>query len=202
MLTAADVAELLQAGHELRALEVKGPGARCDKHLFAKVARAALSMANHRDGGHIVIGIDDKTTAAMLPGLSPAQSISWLAYDDVARKLAEYADPPARFELAEQVLVSGATVVVLQVFQFDDIPILCRRDFPGVLRKGACYVRSHRAPESAEIPSAVEMRELLDLASERRLRAYVSAAERAGVELRGGPTAAERFEAQVPPEWR
>ena len=202
MLTAPEIAELLQADHELRALEVKGPGERTDNHLFAKVTRAALSMANLRDGGHIVIGIDDKTTAAMLPGLTPAQAASWLAYDAVSRKLAEYADPPVRFELAERGLVSQVTVVVMQIFQFDDIPVLCRRDFPDVLRKGACYVRSHRVPESAEIPTAVEMRELLDLASEKRLRAFVATAERAGVELRGGPTAVERFDAELPGDWR
>lgn len=202
MLKGAEVATLLASGHELRALEVKGPGDRTDTGLFLKVAKAALSMANHRDGGHIVIGIDDTRMAAMLPGLTRAQATSWLAYDHVSRKLAEYADPPVRFELAERVLPSQAIVVVLQIFQFDDVPLLCRRDAPGVLRKGACYVRSHRVPETAEIPTAVEMRELLDLATEKRLRAFVASAERAGVELRGGPTAAELFDAQLPTEWR
>ena len=201
MLTAIEIMEVLQAGHELRGFEVKGPGDRNDPHLFAKVTRAALSMANHRDGGHIIIGIDDKRTVAMLPGLTDPQLASWLAYDDVSRKLAEYADPPLRFEVASRELVTKVTVAVLQIFQFDDIPVLCGKDFPGVLRQGACYVRSHRVPESAEIPTAAEMRELLDLASERRLRAYVSTAERAGVELRGGPTAAERFDAQLPADW-
>lgn len=201
MLTADEITEVLQAGHELRAFEVKGPGDRNDAHLFAKVTRVALSMANHRDGGHVIIGIDDKQTAAMLPGLTDSQLASWLSYDDVSRKLAEYADPPLRFESAPRELATKARVAVLQIFQFDDIPILCRRDFPQVLRRGACYVRSHRVPESAEIPTAVEMRELLDLASERRLRTYISTAERAGVELRGGPTPAERFDAQLPSEW-
>lgn len=199
MLTTEEIATLLASGHELRALEVKGPGHRTD--LILKVAKAALSMANHRDGGHIIIGIDDSTIAAMLPGLTEAQATSWLAYDDVSRKLAEYADPPLRFELAKQVLPSQANVVVLQVFEFDDVPVLCRRDAPD-LRRGACYVRSHRTPETAEIPTAVEMRELLDLATEKRLRAFVASAERAGVELRGGPTAEELFDAQLPPEWR
>lgn len=201
MLTADEIAEVLQAGHELRAFEVKGPGDRTDSHLFAKVARAALGLANHRDGGHIVLGIDDKQTALMLPGLTDAQLNSWLAYDHVARKLAEYADPPLRFELASRQLTTQARVAVLQVCQFDDIPILCRRDYPSVLRQGACYVRSLRVPETSEIPTAADMRELLTLATERRLRAYVGTGERAGIELRGGPTAAERFANQLPSGW-
>ena len=96
MLTADEISEVLQAGHELRAFEIKGPGERNDGHLFAKVTKAALSMANHRDGGHVIIGINDNQTAAMLPGLTASQVASWLAYDDVSRKLAEYADPPLR----------------------------------------------------------------------------------------------------------
>ena len=201
MLTAEEIEEILQSGHELRAFEVKGPGDRTEAHLFAKVTRAALSLANHRDGGHIIIGIDDKQATAMLPGLAEEQLTSWLSYDDLSRKLATYADPPLRFEVAARALASKVKVAVLEVFQFDDIPILCGRDYPGVLRRGACYVRSQRVPESAEIPTAAEMRELLDLASERRLRAYVGTAERAGVQLRGGPTAAERFAAQLPTGW-
>ncbi len=201
MLTADEIAEVLQTGHELRAVEAKGPGDRTNKQLFARVTKAALGLANHRDGGHIVIGIDDKQLAEMLPGLTDPELRSWLAYDDVSRKLAQYADPPLRFEGAWRELASGAKVVVLQVFQFDDIPILCRCDYQGVLRAGACYVRSQRVPETTEIPTAADMRELLDLASERRLRAYIGTAERAGVELRGGPTPAERFAAQIPAGW-
>jgi hypothetical protein len=50
-------------------LELKGPGARTDKHLFAKVARAALGLGNLRDGGHLIIGIDDEDPKTLLPGL-------------------------------------------------------------------------------------------------------------------------------------
>jgi len=53
------------------------------------MTRAALSMGNLRDGGHVIIGIDDGDPAAMLPGLGADDLASWLAYDDIARKLAE-----------------------------------------------------------------------------------------------------------------
>jgi len=140
-------------------------------------------MANLRDGGHVVIGIDDANVAAMLPGLQPGELTSWLAYDDVSRKLAEYADPPLRFDLDSRTLSSGASVAVVQVHEFADLPVLCAKDYPKTLRAGACYVRTRRLPETAEIPSSTEMRELLDLAAEKALRAYVERAERAGVAL-------------------
>ncbi len=69
MLTAEEIEQALSLGYERRGLELKGAGRCDDKHFFAKVARAALSLGNLRDGGHVVIGIDDRTQQAMQPGL-------------------------------------------------------------------------------------------------------------------------------------
>lgn len=186
MLSREEIEAALSSGYEFRGFELKGPGVRTDGHFFAKVARAALGLGNLRDGGHLIIGIADDDIAAMLPGLDETSLVSWTAYDEVARKLAEYADPPLRFDLAAVVLSTGAAVVAMQVFEFEDAPHICARDFEGALRKGALYVRSRRVPETSEIPSSVEMRELLDLATEKALRAYIERAERAGVTLGSG----------------
>jgi len=58
MLTQEEVETALSAGYEGRGFETKGPGLRGDRAFFVKVARAALSMGNLRDGGHVVIGIN------------------------------------------------------------------------------------------------------------------------------------------------
>lgn len=50
--------ELLALGHEQQGVEFKGPGPRTDKYLQGKVLRAILGMANRRDGGHIIIGVE------------------------------------------------------------------------------------------------------------------------------------------------
>ena len=201
---------LKTAGHfEGRGFETKGPGLRDDKAFFVKVARAALSMGNLRDGGHVVVGIDDAKPERMMPGLDDAHLASWLAYDDVSDRLAVYADPPLRFDLTELELATGVRVAVLQVHEFDDVPHLCARAFPGELRKGGLYVRSRKKPETAEIASSGEMREILDLAAEKRLRAYIETAERAGVRIVPGGEAADRaaladrarFESQLGTAW-
>ena len=198
---------MLVLGHEIRGFELKGPGLSTDKHLFAKVARAALSMGNLRDGGHIVIGIDDTEQHTMLPGLDAAQLASWLAFDDVARRFANYADPPLRFECASAELSNGVTIAIIQVFEFADLPHLCAKNYGEVLRKGALYVRTRKVPETTEFASSVEMREVLDLATEKALRAYVRVAERAGVTLGSGDEASlsetsdGQYEAQRAGAW-
>jgi hypothetical protein len=183
MLSRLDLEGSLASGYEFRGIELKGPGLRTDKHLMAKVIRASLSMGNLRDGGHVVIGIDDDNPAALLPGLSEAELNTWLAYDDVARKMAEYADPPLRFDVARMELSSGAEVVVIQVFEFTDIPHLCAREYQDVLRKGALYVRPRKVPETSEVASSLEMRDVIHLATEKALRAYAETAQLAGIGL-------------------
>lgn len=176
---------------------------RTDTHLFAKVTRAALSMGNLRDGGHVVIGIDDTDPAAMAPGLSDPELESWTAYDDVSRKLAEYATPPLSFEVAVRELTSGSRVVVIEVEEFADIPHLCAKDYPKVLRNGALYVRPRKVPETSEVAGVVEMREVLDIAAEKALRAYIGIAHRAGIDLRGGtPSDADLYEAEQTAGWQ
>jgi hypothetical protein len=204
MLSTDEIHQALDAGYEGRGFEFKGRGRSDDKHFLAKVARGGLSMGNLRDGGHLVIGIDDKRPQDMLPGLDGAELASWVAYDDVSARLAAYCDPPLGFDLAQRELSSGIQIVVLQVHEFVDIPHLCARDYPDVLRAGALYVRSRKKPETAEVATSVEMREVLDLAAEKRLRAYVEAAQRAGVRLTTDTTAGsdrEQFEAQQPEAW-
>jgi hypothetical protein len=84
-------------------------------------------------------------------------------------------------------LSSGADVVVLEVFEFEHIPHVCKRDYQGELQAGATYVRSLRQPESVPVPSSAEMRELLDLATNKALRDFVASATAAGLTLGGAP---------------
>jgi hypothetical protein len=207
VLTGEELESALGTGYEGRGFELKGPGRSHDKHFLAKIARAALSMGNLRDGGHVVIGINDGSPQDMLPGLDEDELASWLSYDDVSGRLAVYCDPPVRFDLAQVDLTSGVCVIVIQVHEFDDIPHLCARDYPDVLRTGALYVRSRKMPETAEVGSSVEMREILELAAQKRLRAYIETAERAGVGLSlgdaavAGRAASQQFDEQIRQAW-
>ena len=193
-LTEQQFRELLAPGYEPYGVEFKGPGLRTDRRMLAQVARATLGMANQRDGGLVIIGVDDDGNAM---GLPEDQLATW-DYDDVAASLAEYADPYVNFEL--QVLAyDGRSFVILRVAEFEEIPVLCKRDYPEVLRKGACYVRTRRMPETSEIPSQTEMRELLELAVDKGVRRFIERARATGLLTSGPvpPTDQERFEEQL-----
>jgi hypothetical protein len=84
-------------------------------------------------------------------------------------------------------LSSGADVVVLDIIEFEHVPHICKRDYLGILHAGATYVRARRQPESVPVPSSAEMRELLDLATNKALRDFVSRASAAGITLGTAP---------------
>lgn len=181
MMTDEEFAAILALDYELPGVEFKGSGIASDRHLFARVAKAVLGMANRRDGGRVIIGVDCNRNVVDRIGLTEPELGTW-NYDDIADKLAEYADPSISFDLQHKEC-DGKHYAILEIKEFEQVPVLCKRDYPDVLRKGACYLRSRRKPETTEIPTHEDMRDLLSLAVEKGLRDYVSLAYRAGIGL-------------------
>lgn len=183
MVTSADVEEILSLGHELRSFEAKGPGDLSDKAYCAKVARAAMAMGNLRDGGMVCLGIDDSQLSSMMPGLSHQQLKDWSDYDNVSDALSRYSDPPFVFHLNALQLSNGVHIVVLEVSEFDQVPHVCKKDYPTELQNGATYVRPGGKPQSIAVPNAAEMRELIDLAITKGVREFVRRLGQAGLSL-------------------
>jgi len=174
----------LELGHETTGVEFKAPGRRRDKPFLVKVIRAVLAMANRRDGGHVIIGVDPDTLEPI--GLEEDEAAIWLKYDELAVSISEYATPSVSFD-PQGLRIGERVFVIIYVHEFGDVPILCRRDYHAprerdlVMRRGACYVRSQKKPETSEIPSEEEMRELLELAIDKGVRRFVARAQKVGL---------------------
>ena len=196
-MTDEEFVQLLALGRELGGLEFKGPGPRSDRQLFSQVVRAVLGMANRRDGGTVVIGVEDNQTSLTPVGLTDEDLATWSS-DAVADGIAVYADPSVSFEL-QTPAHAGRNYVTIEVREFEDIPVLCKRDFQNVLRNGACYVRTRRKPETSEIPAQAEMRDLLDLATGKGVRRFLARAESTGMIsfIAAAPDDRERFDEQL-----
>jgi len=105
-------------------------------------------------------------------------------FDDVAAGIGAAADPRVTFDL-EIVPLEQRHFVVLTIHEFDDLPVLCSRDANAhgdvILRKGALYVRGHGKPETSEVASQTQMREVLDLAIDKGVRAFTARVYRTNV---------------------
>lgn len=207
-MTDDQFAEILQLEHEVSGVEFKPPGLRNDRTLFHTVARAVMGMANHRDGGRVIIGVREEAGKFQLLGVTSAEAESW-RYDHLTAALAPLSDPPIVFDV-ELHLHQGNQFLLIEVHEFQDVPVICRRNFPHplplgqkpILRDGAVYVRTRRKPETSEIPTQTEMRELMDLATEKRLLSLMGTVSRAGGRVEGGPSADQAFVDELPQEFR
>ncbi|GAI18933.1 unnamed protein product, partial [marine sediment metagenome] len=72
-MTDEEFAAILTLDYELPGIEFKGPGLASDKHLFARVAKAVLGMANRRDGGRVIIGVECIPSVVNPTGLTEPQ---------------------------------------------------------------------------------------------------------------------------------
>lgn len=194
-----ELKELIALGVEQSGVEFKGPCGSEEKPQRDKILRAMLAMANHRDGGLVIVGVDETPEGLQGTGLTAAQLATWTR-DRVGDAIAAHADPSVDF-VVERVSVDDRDFVVLRVRQFADVPVVCKRngaqeDRKQVLREGACYVRPRRKPESVEVPTAADMRDLLDLAIDRGVETFIKRMHRAGAPAPGAAGALDIYEPQ------
>lgn len=192
-MTEEEFSQLIQPNHEHRNLEVKGPASWEDREFKCKICKTILGMSNIRDGGSIIIGIrEGEDDTFVLEGTSQEQANTWSS-DTILSFVNEYADPYVNLDI-EQVNFQGHLFIVLRVWEFESLPVICRRDGANGLRKGAIYTRPHRMPETAIVPEQTEMREILDMAVEKQLVELQTRLYRAGIQI--APRIDEREESQ------
>lgn len=197
MLSDDELAALIEVGVESRSIEFKGPGSTSSSEFVAVVARACIALANQRDGGHVVIGVVDSDPGGAAGGLTAAQLSEWLDHDTVVAKVNVYADPPLQLRLAERRLSNGQPIVVVEVSEFSEIPILSAKEFSGKIVRGQLYTRSMAKPESSPQNTQNELREVLALATEKQLQVFVRTARHAGLAVEAsGPSDIDRFAAE------
>lgn len=80
---------------ERRDVEIKGPGSVDDLLFLGRVARAALALSNHRDGGFIIIAAVQIAGSASfeLSGMNAAQLARWRNKDVVLDNWGRTAHP-------------------------------------------------------------------------------------------------------------
>ena len=153
-----------------------------DARTKAKITRTILGMSNIRDGGAVVIGVAQDGENFLPEGANPSD-VGSFAQDLVAEWVNGYADPFAEVTVS-RVSHKHSSFVVIQVAEFTEIPVVCKQNGPfDFLRRGAIYTRSRRKHETVEVPSQVEMRELLDLSIEKGFRRLLERLHRAGVSM-------------------
>jgi predicted HTH transcriptional regulator len=190
------------ANHEDRNREFKAsfPWDRASQgDTMAKVVRTILAMGNLRDGGHIVIGVKQVSDGSDLNEFTPdgvqEDHLRTYSQDVVSDWVKDYADPAAPFSLDIK-LVEANKFVIISVEGFQDYPVICKRSYgDNILSEGSIYYRPKSGrPRSERISSYTDMRELMDIATERGVRRYFEMQKRIG---QVGANDPEMFDDQI-----
>lgn len=165
---------------------------------LAKVVKTILAMSNLRDGGNIVIGVEEQDGKFKETGVD-LDHIATFAHDNIADFVREYAEPYARIEVQTRDYPEGHFVLI-RVEGFHEVPVICRKSYDNILVEGSVYVRSLTGrPSSVRISRYVDMQELLDLAVERGVRRYLQKQARLSAEVSQASILSDRelFERQL-----
>ena len=169
----ADIVKIAEMGGdtERRNLEFKKSKAWTD--IRCVLTRTVIAMANLKGGGKIIIGISEgPSKAPVYEGMSREDFDSY-NLDDVASFVNEYAEPSVSVVPLKRTY-GGKHYVILDVKEFDEVPIVCKKDGRKLckdhLRRGSVYHRPKRKVESTDRFEYADMRELVYLAATKQHR--------------------------------
>ena len=154
----------LNAHTERRECEFKGGLAWEDLQL--QITKGVLALSNLQGGGYVIIGVtkNRETNQHEPTGLQESDSRTY-DHDQVSEFVNNFADPHVDIEL-KHFFDGSKYFVVIQVFEFEEIPVICKRETTGIF-KGRIYCRSHRKMESSPELSVSELREIIELAVDK-----------------------------------
>lgn len=177
------ILELLDVGGETRNIEFKKTYDWTDPQHKAKIVKCILSMSNTKDGGYLVLGIDDSKTPLeeKLCGMD-SEHYEKMNYDHIIVQVNKFADPPISFQM-HPVEVNEKYFILFKIPEFDEIPIVCKQSGEQGLKEGALFSRSKSKPESAIIRTQSEMRELIDTAINKGISSFYSRINDTGLQV-------------------
>ena len=196
-----ELIDLILHGSEERNLEYKESMSWSQRDVKVEITRCILGMANLRDGGAIVLGVEQRGSNFVLAGMRP-EHVKSFSHDRVAPYVSERADPFVEIEITP-VSHEEKEFIVIQVREFDELPVICKREGKLStgnlrLRRGVIYIRSRRMCETIEVPSQTEMREIIELAVDKGVRRFMERMGRTGIlSLVMEPSDSERFDEQL-----
>lgn len=136
-MKAEELKELLSPHWETRSVECKAKHPLDVKSWLTQTTlRACLGFSNEGGGGYVVVGVGEGGGQLKWDGFAPtSDELRTWTYQNVGDRLREFADPTPRFQVTP-VEVDSKVYVVVRIFEFDDVPVLCAKESSPVTRHG------------------------------------------------------------------
>jgi hypothetical protein len=141
--------------------------------LKAKLVKTVLAMGNLRDGGVVIVGVSERDANWEITGIDAEHLVTY-DLDDMLGYFSSFVSPFVEVDIV-QVPYEGRSFLALQSREFQELPLVCKRNGtpPNVegLFEGAIYVRPiGGVPQTTRVMNAQQMHDLLELAAEKMAR--------------------------------
>ncbi len=162
-MTTQELEEKLEGATEAQTIEFKD-SCNWNIKMFAK---DILALSNVQDGGYIIIGVEDGNFSRK--GITFAQKETY-KIDIMKDQMTAFADPHVNFSIDFPKDREGKEYAVIHVFQFEEVPVICRKDSFDT-KAGVLYYRNkNRRVESAPVSNSYDMRDIIQLATIRMMQ--------------------------------
>jgi Putative DNA-binding domain len=163
--------------------------------LKYKIIKAALAMSNVRSGGLVVVGVSERHSEWSLDGISDADLATY-DVDVILDQVHVYASLEVGIDVVKHVR-DGKTYLIINIREFQSDIVICRKNGPQgeAIEKGRVYTRPPGKAQSRAVETSEEMREITDLAAEKKARQMIAASERIG--MVASPGVQEKFEEEL-----
>jgi hypothetical protein len=219
--------DIILHGSEERHIDYKSSMSWKDRDAKIMAIRCILGMSNLRDGGYIVFGVRQDGNEFILDGME-LDHIKTFTQDSIDTDVKNYAEPYVELRVTVvprnivgdvvkkkdelghiEFLDDGGDFVVIQISEFDEFPVICDKDGKlkngkTHLREGAMYIRPRGKVETSEVRTQIEMREVVEMATDKNLRSFIARMGRAGILglIETEATNEQKYKNQLPEEMK
>lgn len=164
-MTTAELESKLSGQAETQNIEFKA-AYKWDVNFLAK---DILALSNVRDGGYIIIGVEDKTFQRI--GVDEEVKKSYNR-DIMLDQMSKFAIPSVDFYVLYPKDKDGLTYVIIHVLEFKEMPVVCRKGTPqsGTQSYLIYYRNSNRRPESAPVSNHRDLEDIIERATVKKMK--------------------------------
>lgn len=166
-MTTQELEEKLEGATETQTIEFKNA---CDWNV-CMFAKDILALSNVQDGGYLIIGVEDGSF--IRKGITDTQKETY-KIDVMKDQMTSYADPHVNFIVQFPKDGDQKEYAVIHVFQFEEVPVICRKNSADT-KSGTIYYRNkNRRAESGPVSNSYDMRDIIQLATIRMMQRKVT----------------------------
>lgn len=165
-MTTQELEQLIEVQTETQNLDFKADMPWSPQDM----AKDFIAMANVRDGGTIVIGVNEVDESFLGTGVS-AVNVKTYSTDIMRDKLGRYMDPLPDFRVFTPLDLQGRKYVVIKISPFKDVPVISKTDIQGKLKGQTIYYRNtNKRVESAPVANSNDLRDIIEAAAVKMMQ--------------------------------